>query len=241
MKSFFILLLLFCFHVRVFSQISFYTKEINDSSDSPKKYYLQVAYPVLKGFTDDEIQKNINNKIASYIKTCMEEFNKDLNEWELPNTEMHNIASGFYITYEAVHTNNVFSLIFYSDHYFAGTAHPSHDSHTMNFDLSNGNLINFNELFDKNNNYLENISKYCIHYLKNKNEDMPYDEDWIKEGAGPKDENFKSFNIKPECLLITFDPYQVAAYAVGYQSVEIPYKDIKDIVNKEGPLKEFYK
>jgi hypothetical protein len=154
MKILYTLFLIIGFCIQAVSQVSLFPIEINDSSDNPKKYYIQLEYPNIKDFPDVNIQEKINSNINSFINKSTEDFKIDLKDWELPNTELRDMASGFYVSYEAVSSKNVFSLILYFDHYFVGTAHPSHESHTMNFNLSDGNLIKFEELFDKNKNYL---------------------------------------------------------------------------------------
>ncbi len=58
------------------------------------------------------------------------------------------------------------------------------------------------------------------------------DDEWIATGAGPKAENFDSWNITKTGILINFDPYQVAAYAAGPQDVLIPYEEIKSILKQ---------
>ena len=59
-------------------------------------------------------------------------------------------------------------------------------------------------------------------------------EDWIRDGAGPDMTNFSAWNFLPDdSLRITFDPYQVAAYAVGHQEVIFTTEEIAGIVRDE--------
>jgi hypothetical protein len=62
------------------------------------------------------------------------------------------------------------------------------------------------------------------------------DTDWIREGAGPKEENYKNWNISPKGLEISFDPYQVASYAAGPHEVTIPLSALTDVIDPNGPL-----
>ena len=57
-----------------------------------------------------------------------------------------------------------------------------------------------------------------------------------EEGALPRADNYQVWNISPEGLQITFDEYQVAPYAAGPQSVQIPYSDVKSLARPDGPL-----
>ncbi|MCX6724297.1 MAG: RsiV family protein, partial [Candidatus Staskawiczbacteria bacterium] len=69
-------------------------------------------------------------------------------------------------------------------------------------------------------------SDYCIKDLKNQMTengaiDMSGDE-WLKEGAGPKPENFSVFLINKNNITFYFGDYQVAAYAAGDFTVVMP-------------------
>jgi hypothetical protein len=42
-------------------------------------------------------------------------------------------------------------------------------------------------------------------------------------------------------LGITFDPYQVAAYAAGPQNVLVPFSALKEIIKPDGIVTQFVK
>ena len=98
------------------------------------------------------------------------------------------------------------------------------------------------DLFNPKSNYLSVISAYCIKDLKDqsKKNDMLM-EDQIKEGAAPRADNYSAWTITRKGLWITFDPYQVAAYAAGPQHILVPYSVLKDIIKADGPIAIFAK
>ena len=61
----------------------------------------------------------------------------------------------------------------------------------------------------------------------------------FSDGAKPTPENYAVWNISAEGLVITFNEYQVAAYAAGPQEVVIPFAALKDILDPQGPLNTF--
>jgi hypothetical protein len=61
-------------------------------------------------------------------------------------------------------------------------------------------------------------------------------EELIDAGAGPRADNYRAWNITRKGLWITFDPYQVAAYAAGPQNILVPYSVLKDIIKPDGPI-----
>jgi hypothetical protein len=243
MKTLFCFLVasIMCIFSNSFAQnLEIMKEEISDSGKTPSNFVMKIEYPQIKKYDNENIREIINKEIKSKILKKVEEFSKDLAEWEIADFNK-DFVSGMYCEYNTSNTKNIFSIIFYIDHYFSGSAHPNHNSLTMNFDLSNGKLINFENIFDNKNDYLKIFSDYCINYFKNSKDGEYYTDEWLQEGAGPKIENFKSFNIKPDGLFITFDPYCINSYAAGYQTILVNYENIKDLVDKNGILKEFYK
>jgi hypothetical protein len=86
------------------------------------------------------------------------------------------------------------------------------------------------------------ISEICIADIqKQKRGNGIEPDDWLNEGAGPKAENFRVFNITKEGLLITFITYQVGSYAEGPSEVMIKYSEIKDLIPPKSYLESFLK
>lgn len=81
--------------------------------------------------------------------------------------------------------------------------------------------------------YLGLIASYYQDELSRRN--IGYDGLFVS-GADPTPENYRNWNITPGGLLISFDPYQVAAYAAGPQEVLIPYAKLSAIIDPNGPL-----
>lgn len=114
--------------------------------------------------------------------------------------------------------------------YFYGAAHPNPFSSVINYSLPLGRELALADLFQPGTNYLQAISMYSINELRNNEAFM------FEEGAQPVEVNYQKWNITPEGLRITFDPYQVAAYAAGYLRVTIPWDVLRDQINPAGPL-----
>ena len=91
-------------------------------------------------------------------------------------------------------------------------------------------MLQLQDLFDPGADYLKVISDYCIQELKRQNV-LEWD-----TGVLPDAENFRDWNITSSGLLFSFDPYVVASYAQGPQSVTIPYADLDSVLNPRGPL-----
>jgi hypothetical protein len=130
-------------------------------------------------------------------------------------------------------TDELISVLFYVDGYVMGAAHPFHYSHSLNYDTEAIQMIELRDLFLPGSDYLEVLSRYSLDDLERQGV-----LEW-EEGALPLPENFQRWNVDAQGLLISFDVYTIAPYAAGPQSVLIPYEDMRDIADPEGPLGQF--
>ncbi len=128
---------------------------------------------------------------------------------------------------------DVLSLNFGFYTYSDGAAHPYSYTLTYTYDLQRGEPIRLEQLFLPGTDSLGLIASYCQEELTRR--DIAFDTLFVT-GADPTPENYRNWNITPDGLLISFDPYQVAAYAAGPQEVLIPYAELNSIIDPAGPL-----
>ena len=136
-------------------------------------------------------------------------------------------------------TDDLISVQFTEDSYSRGAAHGNQLTSVLNYDVKNGKKLALADLFNPKSNYLSVISAYCIKDLKlqgEKNKETMLSDDMIQSGASARADNYRAWAITRKGLWITFDPYQVAAYAAGPQFVLVPYSALKDIIKVDGPV-----
>jgi hypothetical protein len=80
----------------------------------------------------------------------------------------------------------------------------------------------------------ENSHYFCTSFRGGGQGDI--DKDWIRQGAGPDSNNFRSFNLTADGIVILFDPYHVGFYAWGIREVKIPYYALSSILDWTGPV-----
>lgn len=124
-----------------------------------------------------------------------------------------------------------FEIMGYAD----GAAHPYHYSITVNYDLEKGKEIVLDEIFLPGSNYLQKISELCKAELAARNIGF----EGFSQGADPLPENYQRWNVSDQGLMITFDEYQVAAYAAGPQVVVIPFGELGGLVDYQSSLAPF--
>jgi len=104
-------------------------------------------------------------------------------------------------------------------HLHGGRGSSGSYSWTVNYDLRSGKVLALRDLFQPGAQYLDPISN-----LLPGRSACPR-RAWLGRWRAPHAGKLTKFwNITPHGLLVTFDEYQVAAYAAGPQSVTIPTK-----------------
>ena len=212
--------------------VSFSQEKIADHLDSLNNlsgYTIEVAYPKLTG--EDAVSQVFNQTAKELVEHVINFFKKDLeNMGELP-PDMVSHESSLNIDYEIIHAeDDLISVLFGISIYYAGAAHPSHFTEALNFDLIDSSVAELSSLFKPGTDYLLFLSDYCLGDLQNQGV-----LEW-EDGALPKQENYRVWNISADGLQITFDPYAVAPYAAGPQQVVIPFDKMSEVLNPDGLL-----
>lgn len=204
------------------------TKAIKEDSDN-LKYILNIEYPEIIGINNLDIQNKINKKIKDNIDNSIKDFKKNVNEYDSDDIPIEQ-KSGLWIKYKYYKSlEDVISIVLSKSEYYKGAAHPNNNDFIYNFNLSTGDIIEFDDLFINNSDYLKYISDYVTREL-----DIRFQEyGWFKEGALPKKENYQFFIINKGFITFVFNPYQVGPYAIGVVEVNILNKDLKDVLKPE--------
>ena len=103
---------------------------------------------------------------------------------------------------------------------------------TETFDLSTGEVIGIEDLFNLNSDWLTALSEISITKLKN--------EQWTDErmftGAGPQISNFSRFNLTKGGLLLSFAPFTVGGAGTNDMTITIPYSQLDAYLDITGPV-----
>lgn len=213
-------------------------------ANKEKRYTVEVEYPQIDGDARFEgfnrEARNLITKDVAAFKTS-ETSDEAETTADLPaETQNSTLDAGYDFRYA---TDDLISLEWGEGTYERGAAHGNHLTQVLNYDVKKGKKLSLSDLFLDKSKYLTAISNYCIKELKEraKKEDSLIMEDQIQSGAGPQADNYRAWAITKKGLWITFDPYQVAAYAAGPQYVLVPYSALKDIIRPDGPIANFAK
>ncbi len=204
------------------------TASSRESGQSPD-YTIETKLPVMQG--DDPRVERFNAEVLVLVTREVEQFKTGLAG--LPATPI-SAGSFFESAYAIVSPpGDVLSLNFGFYTYSDGAAHPYSYTLTYTYSLQRGEPIWLEQLFLPGADSLGLIASYCQDELSRR--DIGFDTLFVT-GADPTPENYRNWNITPGGLLISFDPYQVAAYAAGPQEVLISYAVLNPIIDPNGPL-----
>ena len=215
----------------LFKVVSMVSNLSEESGKSPD-YTLKAQTPHLQGSEDLRVT-NFNNEMTLLTQEEIAKFKDNV----VQVTPLPGSTGSFYDQqYKLLSPpGNLLSLKFLIMIYIQGAAHPGTHMRTVTYDLEAGANVRLDDLFLPSSDYLERIANYCIAQLNKR--DIGFNA--FSNGAQPIPENYGNWNITPDGLLITFDEYQVAAYAAGAQEVIVPYAELSSLIDPHGPLEGF--
>jgi len=192
-------------------------------------YRFSSTFPIFAA-TNDERLIRFNTNVEEIITGLENSFRTDA--LAIPNDpnfgpNQSTLEIQYLVTY---FERGVISIYFDISYFISGAAHPNGYSIVLNYDLLAGAQINLADLFLPGSDYLQPLSQYCTTALANQGRlEFP-------DGALPNEVNYKSWNITPTGLRITFDPYQVGPYAMGFQVVDVPFVELGSILRSDGAI-----
>ena len=213
-------------------------------TNKEKRYTVEAEYPQIDGDVRFEAfnreARNLISKDVAAFKSAESEQPGD-EPMDLPaETQNSSLDASYDFRYA---TDDLISVEWAEGTYSRGAAHGNHLTQDLNYDVKKAKKLALADLFIDKSKYLTTIANFCMKELKeqSKKPDTMILADQIEPGAGPRADNYRAWSITKKGLWITFDPYQVAAYAAGPQRILVPYSALKDIIRPDGPIANFAK
>lgn len=191
---------------------------INDSI-----YGFLIRSLVFEGFEGAFSEKNLNEAAKSF-----------LTEWKSANKEdpENSANSGWEVSVTGevgLHTPKVASMTMGSYSY-AGGAHPNSYVSIFNFNLKTGRTLTWRD-FITDQKGLEKLAEKEFRKAR----ELSKDADLVEEGFfwGEKFELPVNFELQEEGIYFWYNPFEVAAYALGPTDFLIGYDELGKLVNKD--------
>lgn len=216
------------------------SRRVNESIKA-KRLDLTAEYPELTGgganvaAFNQLVKSDVTSSLADFKKQMLAVSAEDL------KTLPAGLGRSIDISYNVEYADDDLISVNFLEDTFEGGAHPNQNYFTITYDLKQGRQLKLSDLFKPGAKYLEAVSDYATRDLQNRkdpdnNENMGLAQDIFADGAKPTADNYARWNITKKGLMFTFDPYQVAAYAYGPQTVIIPYAKLREIARPGGAL-----
>lgn len=184
---------------------------------------LIVNYPYLQDASDPSAEA-FDRAIEAFVQRVVDAFKANTH----PDAKYPvNMTADYRVLYDR---DGLISVYYEVTTISAGAPHPGNTSMTFNFSRTLNRPLRLGDLFQSGAGYLEVLSAYCTGTLKVDGRLA------FEKGAEPTLENYRNWNITPDGLLITFDPYQVAPYSAGFVQVTVPYSILETIIDPQGPV-----
>lgn len=196
-----------------------YPETISEYTDS---YYIMVTYPRLVAEDNMDAALSFSNTAKQVAEQHVAKFKESLSEFADEQMAMMFIELSYEYYFPAT---SIISLLYSGSYYFGG-AHPGSSFEVLTFNLETGQAVELADMFQPGVDYLQLLSDLSIAQLS-ANEYL--DEADINSGAAPVAQNYKTVYLSEDSLKIVFGEYQVGPYAVGPQTVTIPYFAIQDV------------
>lgn len=195
---------------------------------SEKSEYLNslIKYPKFEDYS--LLNKVVKNSVENYFNS----FNRYAkSDWEELNKvrAIGNIATppfDYNVSFEVSETKKYISVLLRT-YINNGGAHGSTTLISYNFDKAENRLVNIVEATGLS--YKE-LSKYCNAMIKSRliktnslGSSEKEIEEWVNEGTFPTPDNYEIFMMYDNYVKVFFEEYSVAPYALGEQTVDVPY------------------
>lgn len=197
------------------------------TTKSGEAYTAAAAYPSqtpLLSTVGAEADQEAVSRMRTYVEDAITRLERSSTEYQDPLGRDYELGID-YVRYVAPAT---VSYVFTAHEDTLG-AHPNTYFRTFTFDLANGEQLALGNLFTPGSAYLEELSQATRDILAARIGEFS-DEDMLRAGTAPTEENFSAFYLTEAGLVILFAPYQIGPYALGTHEVVIPYAELRDIL-----------
>ncbi|MCR4735086.1 MAG: DUF3298 and DUF4163 domain-containing protein [Treponema sp.] len=191
----------------------------------------KIEYPDFASYP--ELSKRIKNTVESEWKSFRSYSQAG---W----TEINNLNNGdsgktyppfeYFNSFQVSESGNIISVLL-NTYLFSGGAHGNTTLTALNYDTVSGKFLNILEVSSLTYNEISEICRNSLYKTLIDNNDSVSTaseivdmKEMINTGAFPQAGNFEIFTIKGKKLTVYFEPYSVAPYVYGIQSVEITIK-----------------
>ncbi|QQS34810.1 MAG: DUF3298 and DUF4163 domain-containing protein [Ignavibacteriales bacterium] len=186
---------------------------------------VSIKYPVIQGMNNKSVQEKIN----SFLKI---EF-LDSPEWLNIDDCDKEIGFTYECSFNVRYNSQKFICIQQFIYEYTGGAHGNYALYSFNISASTGEVISLTNIFDEQKlSELSEITRLQI--LEDFKAETLVDVGMFEDSIYILPE--QDFFIVPGYLVLQFDPYEIASYAMGEIEVQIAFDKIKEYLKPNLPF-----
>lgn len=214
------------------SEVPLLERRTKSTNDPVTHTSYDVEYPMVKLVNRADLAKSANAVIETFVTDRIDEFVHTAQE-DSDTAIIDGPESSLMIRYTpTLLSPTIISIRFEVSEYWSGAAHPNSHTLMLNYDLETHTILGTEGLFASSTVALASIAELSKSSLYEQFADITENEfrEQVFPGITPTLENFRSIALTPEGIMVIFDPYQVAPYARGTQSVRIPLAEVRELL-----------
>ncbi len=214
----------------VFGDVTLSSRDERDENQA-LNYTLRLHLPAL-----GEAVSKFNRHVGAIVDPLVAGFKKDVAEFRRAEQGQRNDmpASSLEVDYIVVQSTPELMSLQFSIYSYTGGAHPTAQTSSLNWNPRLERAVVLADLFKPGAAYGQAIADYCRRELARLDLGDP---EWLARGTTFNDENYQRWNTTRAGLRITFDQYQVAAYAQGSFEVTVPWSRLRSMIKLDGPVR----
>lgn len=187
---------------------------IREEKYRPNKDYL-VYFPQLQGMKNKEAEKKVNEVLRTQSQIIPVPPDKQLD---------YNYTGDFSVQF---HKKNLLILELNGYNYPFGAAHGMPTQIMVPIDIDSGKIYTLKDLFKPNSDYVKVLSDLVAKQIQ-ENPDNYFPDAFTSIKPD------QPFYVSRDSLFLYFEPYEIAPYAAGFPTFDIPFKQIASIIDKKG-------
>ncbi|MGE5472650.1 MAG: WG repeat-containing protein [Ignavibacteriales bacterium] len=183
--------------------------------------HMLIRYPQFSNHPDKKIEEGLNKKLKEIFVGNNSGSRK----------ENGNYVEDVDISYDITSTEELIIVTKNQYYYPFGAAHGMPYMECYHININTGTFYKLGDLFKKDSKYIEKLSAIVKEQISEKSKGP---DNMFFPDAFEKIKPEQSFIISDDKIQLFFQPYEIAAYAAGFPTFDIPFSKINDIIDKEG-------
>ena len=229
-----------------------------------RKYKIEIRFPQLKGRRSrnaDKFNRAVRALAAREARDLRHAYAGPPRRPATRSETWEDFYESLSGRYEFIHfADRLVSLRFTLHAQSRGAAHAVQFHRVLNFDLKSGRALRLDDIFKPGARHLQALADYSIADLKRQDEEEHRREvarltaegrpaahagvrtldPEFQSGAGPEADNYHTWNLAAEGVVVTFAACKVLGCAAGAREVIVPFAALDAMLNESGPAARLF-